>query len=245
MLALPAIASNAAPEQLHVIRANRHHTQRHYFFSNSGLNRLYSYSYRVRAADAAGNLSNFSNTSSATTQAAAIPHRQRHQPDSPLALRPVRKSASRGLLPPTTWCYGYRIERCTGASCTSFAQYRHHHRRHNFLPTPADRVHLVQLSRCAPLNAAGNLSNYSKYCANLTLSQSRIRRRPRHRPVWLHRVLQHASRPHRGLLLRHVGFRLSQSNAAPEQAARHSRNWHHHRRHYFLELRPDPASNLI
>src|SRR6202030_1433256 len=92
-------------------------------FSDTGLIAATSYSYRVRAKDAAGNASGYSNTSSATTQAGA----DTTPPTAPAALVATASSSTQiGL----TWTAstdivgvtGYRIERCTGASCTSFAQ---------------------------------------------------------------------------------------------------------------------------
>jgi len=60
-------------------------------FSNSGLTASTSYSYRVRATDAAGNLSNFSNTSSATTPAGS----DTSPPTAPTGLAPPHLPAHR------------------------------------------------------------------------------------------------------------------------------------------------------
>src|SRR5882762_7108061 len=92
-------------------------------FSDSGLTASTSYTYRVRATDAAGNLSNFSNTSSATTQAGS----DTTPPTPPTALAATASSSTQVGL---TWTAstdnvgvtGYRVERCTGSGCTSFAQ---------------------------------------------------------------------------------------------------------------------------
>ena len=82
-----------------------------------------SYSYRVRATDAAGNLGNFSNVASATTPAA---------PDTTPPTAPTVLSAS--VVSPgqinLSWTAstdnvgvaGYQIDRCQGAGCTTFAQ---------------------------------------------------------------------------------------------------------------------------
>jgi chitodextrinase len=92
-------------------------------FTNTGLTASTSYSYRVRATDAAGNLSGYSNTASATTQASS----DNTAPTAPSNLVATASSSSQiGL----TWAAstdnvgvtGYRIERCSGASCSSFAQ---------------------------------------------------------------------------------------------------------------------------
>jgi chitodextrinase len=77
----------------------------------------------VRATDAAGNLSKYSNTASATTSASA----DTTAPTAPSNLVAAASSSSHiGL----TWTAstdnlavtGYRVERCSGASCSSFAQ---------------------------------------------------------------------------------------------------------------------------
>ena len=77
-----------------------------------------SYSYRVRATDAAGDLSAYSNTASATTPAATPPS----QPGTltATAVSPSEVDLSWGAS--TGSVSGYLIERCSGASCTSFTQ---------------------------------------------------------------------------------------------------------------------------
>ena len=92
-------------------------------FSDSGLLGGTTYGYRVRATDAAGNLSAYSNTSYGVTTGTA----DTQAPSAPSGLTAMASSSSQiGL----TWTAstdnvgvtGYRIERCSGASCTSFAQ---------------------------------------------------------------------------------------------------------------------------
>jgi chitodextrinase len=78
-----------------------------------------SYSYRVRAADAAGNLSTYSNIATGV-----IPDTQ--PPTAPSALTAVASGNQIGL----SWTAstdnvgvtGYLLERCQGAGCTTFAQ---------------------------------------------------------------------------------------------------------------------------
>jgi glucose/arabinose dehydrogenase/predicted phage tail protein len=92
-------------------------------FSNTGLAPSTTYRYRVRAVDAAGNLSPYSPIASAATPAPpdTIP------PTAPTGLTAVAISATRIDL---TWTAstddvgvaGYRVERCQGASCTNFTQ---------------------------------------------------------------------------------------------------------------------------
>jgi chitodextrinase len=93
-------------------------------FSNTGLIAATSYSYRVKAVDAASNVSvNYSNVASATTLAAA----DTTPPTAPGTLTATAASRSRINL---TWAAatdnvgvtGYRVERCQGATCTNFVQ---------------------------------------------------------------------------------------------------------------------------
>ncbi len=138
-------------------------------FSNSGLTASTSYSYRVRATDAAGNLSNFSNTASANTQAGS----DTTPPTPPTALAATASSSTQiGL----TWTAstdnvsvtGYRVERCTGTGCTSFAQIGT-----STVTSFSDSGRTASTSysyRVRATDAAGNLSNYSNTAPIITLS---------------------------------------------------------------------------
>jgi len=89
-------------------------------YADASLNGSTSYSYRVRAKDAAGNTGPYSNTASATTGAAV--------PGVPTNLAAV---ASGSMQVNLSWgaasetggtVSSYLIERCQGAGCSSFAQ---------------------------------------------------------------------------------------------------------------------------
>ena len=91
-------------------------------FSDTGLTASTSYSYRVRAVDAAGNLGAFSNIGQ--------PRRRRAGHDAAegapgLTATRVSRDADQSELGPATdnvGVTGYRVERCAGAGCTTFAQ---------------------------------------------------------------------------------------------------------------------------
>src|SRR2546425_4804138 len=88
-----------------------------------GLAASASYSYRVRATDAANNLSAYS--SSASTSTLAPPDTT--PPTAPANLTATAASASQINLAWTAstdnvGVTGYRVERCQGAACSNFAQ---------------------------------------------------------------------------------------------------------------------------
>ncbi len=129
-------------------------------YSDTALTASTSYSYRVRATDAAGNLSSYSSTASATTPAA--PDTQ--APTAPAGLTASAASSSQVNLSWTAstdnvGVTGYRVERCSGASCTTFAQ----------IATPTTTTYsdtgLAATTsysyRVRATDAAGNLSTYS------------------------------------------------------------------------------------
>lgn len=89
-------------------------------YNDTGLTGSTSYSYRVRASDAAGNLSSYSASSTATTPAPTF--------TAPANLSATAASSTQINL---TWTAGsetggtisqYLVERCQGAGCSSFAQ---------------------------------------------------------------------------------------------------------------------------
>jgi chitodextrinase len=91
--------------------------------NDTGLTASTSYSYRVRANDAAGNNSAYSNTASATTPAAA----DTTPPTAPTNLTATAASTTQINLSWTAstdnvGVTGYKVERCTGAACANFVQ---------------------------------------------------------------------------------------------------------------------------
>jgi chitodextrinase len=133
-------------------------------YSDTGLTAATSYSYRVRATDAAGNLSTHSSTASATTST---------PPTTPTGLSTVATSKSEIDL---TWSpasggtgvNGYRLERCQGVGCSSFAQ----------IAAPATTINydmgLTAATsysyRVRAIDTGGNLSGYSSVLTVITLT---------------------------------------------------------------------------
>ena len=137
-------------------------------FSDAGLAALTPYSYRVRAGDAAGNLSAYSNIASVTTQAPdATP------PTAPTGLNATVVSGAQINLAWTAatdnvGVAGYRVERCQGAGCVSFVE----------VATPSGTgfnntglaLSTSYSYRVRAADAAGNLSGYSNVASATTLS---------------------------------------------------------------------------
>src|SRR5262249_21005094 len=94
-------------------------------FGDTGLTASTSYSYRIRASDAANNLSAYSSTASATTTTQTPGDTQ--APTAPSNLAATTVSMTQIAL---TWTAStdnvgvsaYLIERCQGTGCSSFAQ---------------------------------------------------------------------------------------------------------------------------
>ncbi len=92
-------------------------------YSNTGLTPSTSYSYRVRAVDAAGNLSGYSAVASATTPAVA-------DTTPPTAPASLTATAASNVQINLSWpaatdnvaVTAYRVERCQGAACANFVQ---------------------------------------------------------------------------------------------------------------------------
>ncbi|PYQ98744.1 MAG: hypothetical protein DMF97_12090 [Acidobacteria bacterium] len=130
-------------------------------YSVTGLSASTSYSFRVRATDAAGNMSSYSTVVTATTPASS----DTQPPTTPANVTGTAVSSTQINL---TWSAstdntgvtGYVVERCQGAGCATFAQ----------VGTPAatsfsDTTGLVASTsysyRVRAKDAAGNLSGYS------------------------------------------------------------------------------------
>ena len=105
-----------------------------------------SYSYRVRATDAAGNLSPYSNTATTTT-----PTPDTTPPSQPGTLTATAVSGgeidlSWGASSDNVGVTGYQLERCQGAGCTQLHPDRHPD-RHQLQRHHRHRLHQLQLPR--------------------------------------------------------------------------------------------------
>ncbi len=92
-------------------------------FGNSGLPASTSYSYRVRATDAANNLSSYSATATAVTGTVS----DTEPPTAPVNLTATAAGSSAinlawSAATDNTAVTGYLIERCQGAGCSTFSQ---------------------------------------------------------------------------------------------------------------------------
>jgi fibronectin type 3 domain-containing protein len=134
-------------------------------YVNTGLTPATSYSYRLRAKDAANNISNYSAIASATT----LPDTQ--APTVPAGLTLTVASNTRINLAWTAstddvQVTGYRVERCQGVGCTSFAQIA--------TPTGVSYANTGLIAgssysyRILATDAAGNLSGYSAIATAVT-----------------------------------------------------------------------------
>ena len=93
-------------------------------YNDTGLTTATTYRYRVRAADAAGNLSGYTAIAE-RDDAGRAGHAAADGADGPLGDGGVARarSISPGRRRPTTSAVtGYRVERCQGAGCTNFVQ---------------------------------------------------------------------------------------------------------------------------
>jgi len=137
-------------------------------YSDAGLAAATSYSYRVRATDATGNLSGFSNTATAATPAPP----DTTPPTAPSGLTATAASTSQINLAWTAstdnvGVTGYFVERCQGRKCTAFAQVA------SVTTTTYSNSALAAATsyryRVRATDAAGNLSGFSKTASATTL----------------------------------------------------------------------------
>jgi chitodextrinase len=138
-------------------------------YNDTGLTASTGYSYRVRATDAAGSLSPYSNVASATTQTSDT------QP--PMAPTNLAATAINGTQINLSWTAstdnvgvtGYLVERCQGAGCSNFAQIGTiAATTYNDTGVTASTAYSY---RMRATDAAGNLSPYSNV-ANATTQAS-------------------------------------------------------------------------
>ena len=126
-----------------------------------------TYSYRVRAVDAAGNFGAYSNIATATTPAPA----DTQAPRAPGTLTAMATTQSQinlgwGAATDNVGVTGYRVERCAGAGCTTFTQ----------IATPATTSYSDTTAaasttygyRVRAVDAAGNLGAYSNIATATT-----------------------------------------------------------------------------
>ena len=135
-------------------------------FSNTGLTGGTTYRYRVRAVDAAGNLSPYSAIVSGQTLAADTT-----PPTAPTGLvatatSPTQVNLSWTASTDNVGVTGYRVERCQGAGCTNFAEIAS---TTNTNHSDAGRQPgTVYRYRVRALDAAGNLGGYSSIATATT-----------------------------------------------------------------------------
>ena len=138
-------------------------------YNNTGLSQSTSYSYKVQATDAAGNLSSFSGIATATTSAGGDT-----QPPS----NPTNLTATPGPMDTVlAWTAstdnvgvtGYFIERCEGVSCTSFAQIATVSGSTTTYTDSGVTADASYSYRVRATDAAGNLSGYSTVTSDTPL----------------------------------------------------------------------------
>jgi predicted phage tail protein len=128
-------------------------------FSNTGLAANTTYRFRVRAVDAAGNLSGYSAIVARATLAADTTAPTAPTGLAATAVGPAQIDLGWTASTDNVGVTGYRVERCQGAGCTTFAQ----------IATPtgtsysdtAPQPGTTYRYRVRAVDAAGNLSTYS------------------------------------------------------------------------------------
>ncbi len=137
-------------------------------FSDTGLTASTSYSYQVRATDAAGNLSQYSNVSSATTLVLDTQPPTQPANLTATAVGGTQINLSWSASTDDVGVTGYLIERCQGVNCSNFARLQTvtttTYSDTGLLPNTSYTYH-VRAS-----DAAGNMSPYSNTASATTLS---------------------------------------------------------------------------
>ena len=139
-------------------------------YKDTGLSASTSYTYRVRATDAAGNLSTYSGT--ATTTTLTVDTTPPSQPGTPTAnaVSGSEIDLSWGASSDNVGVTGYLVERCQGVGCSNFTQIA--------TPTGASykdtglSANTSYTYRVRATDAAGNLSPYSNTASTTTLAAS-------------------------------------------------------------------------
>ena len=139
-------------------------------YKDTGLTASTAYSYRVRAFDAAGNLSAYSNTGTATTQSVDTT-----PPTQPGTLTATAASGgeidlSWGASTDNVAVTGYDVERCQGSSCTNFAQIGTTGATTTTYKDTGLTASTAYSYRVRAIDAAGNLSPYSNTASATTQS---------------------------------------------------------------------------
>ncbi|MEI9941308.1 MAG: fibronectin type III domain-containing protein [Pseudomonadota bacterium] len=140
-------------------------------FSDTGLSGSTTYGYRVRASDAAGNKSGYSNGAAATTSATSTADTQAPTAPSGLTATSIASdkiNLSWGASTDNVGVTSYRIERCTGSNCTGFAQVGTTSST-NFGDTGLS-ASTAYGYRVRAVDAAGNASGYSGVASATTQS---------------------------------------------------------------------------
>ena len=128
-----------------------------------------SYTYRIRANDAAGNLSGFSNTATAVTPA---PDTELPSAPGTLTAAPIsgtQINVAWGAATDNVGVVGYRLERCQGAGCSAFTKLGTTITGTSFsdsgLSVNTSYSYIVRAQ-----DAAGNLGPYSNVASATTLA---------------------------------------------------------------------------
>ena len=133
-------------------------------YASTGLAASTTYRYRVRAADSAGNLGEYSSVVDATTMDGIKPSNPTGLTASPVSSNQINLSwnASTDNIGVT----GYRLQRCQGTGCSTFAD----------IATPTGTTHAdmslaagtTYRHRVRAVDAAGNLSGFSNIVTSTT-----------------------------------------------------------------------------